>query len=98
MARGTIPDDDIKSSSVLNSDSYASNARLGNTKAWKADTSDRNPWIKVNLQQGRNITAITTQGFQDSYVTRYYLSYGDDGKMWMNYTYQGILQVRYTCM
>ena len=93
LARGTIPDSDITASSVLNSDSHPYYARLGNHKAWIP--YDNHPWIQVNLQKVTNITAIATQGFQSdripsSYVTWYYLSYGDDGNAWVNYTIQGV--------
>ena len=94
MARGTIPDNNITASTVMNSDSYAHNARLGNREAWTADTLDKHPWIQVNLQKGMNITAIAAQGLKGSgYITRFYLSYGDDGNAWMNYTVQGETKV-----
>ena len=95
MASGTIPDSDITSSPVMNSDSYAHYARLGNNKAWTADESDKHPWIQVNLQKGMNITAIAVQGLKGSYITRFYLSYGDDGNNWMNYTVQGKTKVSF---
>ena len=95
MARGTIPDNDITASSVTNSDSYAHYARLGDKKAWVPDTIDKHPWIQVNLPKGMNITAIAVQGLKGSgrYITRFYLSYGDDGNTWMNYTVQGETKV-----
>ena len=40
----------------------------------------------MNLQYKRNLTAIATQGFNGSFVKSYYVSYGDDGSNWMNYT------------
>ena len=93
MARGSIPDRDITASSAMDSDSSASNARLGNTKAWIPRSDDKHPWIQVNLQYRRNMTAIVTQGFNGSFVKSYYVSYGDDGSNWMNYTVQGKLKV-----
>ena len=94
MARGTIPDGDITSSSVQNSNSYAYYARLGNKKAWTADKFDKHPWIQVNLQKGMNMTVIAVQGLKGSgYIARFYLSYGDDGNNWMNYTVQGKTKV-----
>ena len=97
MATGTIPDNDITSSTVRNSDSYARYARLGNKRAWTPDTFDRDmyPWIQVNLQKGMNITAIAVQGLKGSYITRFYLSYGDDGNTWLNYTVQGKTKVSF---
>lgn len=94
MARGSIPDRDITASSAMDSDSSASNARLGNTKAWIPRSDDKHPWIQVNLQYRRNMTAIVTQGFNGSFVKSYYVSYGDDGSNWMNYTVQGKLKAR----
>ena len=93
MASGSIPDRDITASSALNSDSSAFHARLGNTKAWIPRSDDKHPWIQVNLQYRRNMTAIATQGFNGSFVKSYYVSYGDDGINWMNYTVQGRIKV-----
>ena len=39
------------------------------------------------------MTAIATQGFNGSFVKLYYVSYGDDGINWMNYTVQGKIKV-----
>ena len=93
MSKGIIPDRDITASSALNSDSAAFHARLGNAKAWIPSSNDKHPWIQVNLQYSRNITAVTTQGFQGSFVKLYYVSHGDDGRNWKNYTVQGTIQV-----
>ena len=94
MARSDIPDGDITASSQLNSDSSAFHARLGNTKAWIPSSNDKHPWIQVNLQYKRNLTAIATQGFNGSFVKLYHVSYGDDGSNWMNYnTVQGKTKV-----
>lgn len=93
MAKGSIPDSDITASSELNSNSSAFHGRLGNTKAWIPNSNDKHPWIQVNLKYRRNITAIATQGLQGSYVKWYYVSYGDDGSTWRNYTVQGIRKV-----
>ncbi|XP_022804806.1 lactadherin-like [Stylophora pistillata] len=93
MARGIIPDKDITASSAQNSDSLPHHARLSNSKAWVPDKKDRNPWIQVDLQYSRNITAIATQGFSGSYVTRYYVSFSSDGNNWNNYTEQGKVKV-----
>ena len=93
MAKRSIPDRDITASSALNSDSSAFRARLANTKAWIPSSNDKHPWIQVNLQYGRSMTAIVTQGFNGSFVKSYYVSYGDDGSNWMNYTVQGKIKV-----
>jgi len=93
MAKRSIHDRDITASSVLDSDSAAFHARVKNTKAWIPSSNDKHPWIQVNLQYGRIMTAIVTQGFNGSFVKSYYVSYGDDGSNWMNYTVQGKLKV-----
>ena len=93
MAKRRIPDRDITASSALDADSSAFHARVKNTKAWIPSSNDKDPWIQVNLQYGRNMTAIVTQGFNGSFVKSYYVSYGDDGSNWMNYTVQGKLKV-----
>ena len=93
MANSIIPDGDITASSILKSDSAAFHARLGNTKPWIPDSNDKHPWIQVNLRYTRNITAVATQGFQGSFVKLYYVSHGDDGRNWKNYTVQGTIKV-----
>ena len=97
MARCTIAVADITASSVLNSDSYPKYARLGNTKGWIADDKDKHPWMQVNLHTTTNITAIATQGVvyknKQYFIKSYYLSHGDDGNKWVNYTIQGMTKV-----
>ena len=93
MASGSIPNRDITASSALNSDSEPFQARLQDTKAWIPRSDDKHPWIQVNLQYSRNMTAIATQGFNGSFVKSYYVSYGDDGINWKNYTVQGKIKV-----
>jgi len=93
MAKGSILDRDITASSALDSDSSAFHARVGNTKAWIPSSNDKHPWIQVNLQYRRNMTAIVAQGFNGSFVKSYYVSYGEDGTNWMNYTDQGKIKV-----
>ena len=91
------PDVDITASSALNSNSYPKFARLRNSKGWIADDSDKHPWMAVNLHTAINITAIATQGVvykgNPYFVESYYLSYGDDGQNWVNYTIQGMTKV-----
>jgi len=93
MANGSVPDGDITASSALDSDSSAFHARVRNTKAWIPSPNDKHPWIQVNLQYRRIMTAIVTQGFNGSFVKSYYVSYGDDGINWTNYTDQGNIKV-----
>ncbi|XP_068704192.1 EGF-like repeat and discoidin I-like domain-containing protein 3 [Montipora foliosa] len=97
MAKGTIADADITASSTLNSDSRPEFARLGNSKGWIADDNDKHPWMQVNLHAAINITAIATQGFvyrdKQYFIKSYYLSYGNDGNNWVNYTIQGMTKV-----
>ncbi|XP_068719606.1 cell adhesion molecule DSCAML1-like [Montipora capricornis] len=96
MAKGTIADADITASTILNSDSRPKFARLNNSKGWIAD-KDKHPWMQVNLHTAINITAIATQGvvYRDKqhFIKSYYLSYGDDGNNWVNYTIQGMTKV-----
>ena len=93
MVKGSIPDSAVIASSELDSDLSAFHARLGNKKAWIPSSNDQHPWIQVNLQYRRNLTAIVTQGFNGSFVKSYYVSYGDDENIWMNYTVQGKIKV-----
>ncbi|XP_068720403.1 receptor-type tyrosine-protein phosphatase delta-like [Montipora capricornis] len=53
--------------------------------------------MQVNLHAAITITAIATQGFvyrdKQYFIKSYYLSYGDDGNNWVNYTIQGMTKV-----
>ncbi|XP_071785766.1 lactadherin-like [Asterias amurensis] len=91
MANGDIPDDRITASSyasnLLNGNSYPpERARLDITDfppGWCAKVLSPNPWIQVDLQDRVFITALITQGYDgDYYVTKYEVSYSDDGQQW----------------
>ena len=97
LERGDIPDKNLHASSAMNSDSYPSNARLNNNEAWAAHVNDKEPWLQVKLNQSRYVTAVVTQGFRGSFVTVYYLSYGEDEQNLSVYTVQGRLKVTLFC-
>ncbi|XP_042887736.1 neurexin-4-like, partial [Penaeus japonicus] len=61
----------------------ASKARLYETSAWTARSADYLQYLEVDLKETKNITAIATQGRQDSdeYVTAYTIQFGQDGNL-----------------
>uniref|UniRef100_A0A4W3ICD0 Contactin associated protein 1 n=1 Tax=Callorhinchus milii TaxID=7868 RepID=A0A4W3ICD0_CALMI len=58
---------------------------------WSPQTSDRLPWLQVNLSQRSKIIAISTQGTYNSndWVTKYLFLYSDQGKNWKPFYQQG---------
>ncbi|XP_042220113.1 neurexin-4-like isoform X3 [Homarus americanus] len=61
----------------------ADKARLYETTAWTAKNADYLQYLEVDLGDTMNITAIATQGREDSneYVTAYTIEFGRDGTL-----------------
>ncbi|XP_045603868.1 neurexin-4 [Procambarus clarkii] len=61
----------------------ANKARLYEPTAWTAKTADYSQFLEVDLGNTMNITAIATQGREESneYVTAYTIEYGRDGTL-----------------
>ncbi|XP_038060959.1 lactadherin-like [Patiria miniata] len=75
MEDGTIPDDRITASSKLTPAFPASMARLNQADfAWLPDVN-ANSWIEVDFGECRNVSGITTQGWQLESETRWTTNY-----------------------
>uniref|UniRef100_A0A4W3HSX6 Contactin associated protein 1 n=1 Tax=Callorhinchus milii TaxID=7868 RepID=A0A4W3HSX6_CALMI len=74
--------------SALYTPSYG---RFQGSGGWSPQTSDRLPWLQVNLSQRSKIIAISTQGTYNSndWVTKYLFLYSDQGKNWKPFYQQG---------
>ena len=89
MESGDIPDSAITASSSANANSYApSIGRLhflssgsGKYGSWAAGANNLNQWFEVDFGGWRKITAVETQGRQDSnqWVKTYSLSFSYEG-------------------
>lgn len=96
MKSGAIKNAQITASSVWNKYHTARLARLGTVKrgryvgAWCARHNNHHQWLKVDFKRPMKITKIETQGRQDTnqWVTRYQLSYSQDGAHWTLYRYK----------
>ena len=93
MESGNIADSKITTSSILNDDSRASQARL-NYKAdgglgggWSSHTNDANQWLQVDLSIYTRVTRVATQGRNgyDQWVTKYKVEYSEDGQSFQLY-------------
>ena len=93
MKSGKIPDSSITATTIY-SQSYApKRARLDTMKsgslsgAWIPKTQDMGQWIQVDLGKYTKITAIATQGRQDSaqWVKSYSISYSVGGGPFLPY-------------
>ncbi|XP_038059553.1 uncharacterized protein LOC119730637 [Patiria miniata] len=86
MEDGTIPDDQIGASSVLNSSDDANYgpglARLNGAKSWCAPTPQLGPlqWISVSLSRQADVYGVIVQGrpSSDMFVTNFIVYYRDD--------------------
>lgn len=96
MKSGAIRNAQITASSIWNKYHTARLARLGTVKrgryvgAWCARHNNHNQWLKVDFRRPMKITKIETQGRQDTnqWVTRYQLSYSQDGAHWTLYRHR----------
>ena len=96
MKSGAIRNAQITASSIWNQYHAARLARLGTVKrgryvgAWCARHNNHHQWLKVDFKKPMKITKIETQGRQDTnqWVTRYQLSYSQDGAHWTLYRHR----------
>ncbi|XP_078348042.1 sushi, von Willebrand factor type A, EGF and pentraxin domain-containing protein 1-like isoform X3 [Oculina patagonica] len=87
MESKRIPDESITASSAKSADNHsASFARVDYRKAWCSAPEDKSPYIQINLDEQKLITAITTQGsFSDvSWSRKYEVKYFEKGN-WKSY-------------
>ncbi|XP_028395369.1 uncharacterized protein LOC114519442 isoform X2 [Dendronephthya gigantea] len=56
----------------------ASKGRLNGADSWRPASNDQNQWLQVDLGKKELVTAIATQGFGNSWVKTYSISYGVD--------------------
>ena len=100
MERGTIPDNKITASTVLNASTPAKNSRLNYTagSSWCSSTNDSNPYLQIDLQTLHIICAVSTQGNSqgDQWVETYTLQLSTDGTTWTDYEDDG--QVKVNCI
>ena len=86
MQNKGIPNESIKSSSRLDSDHQAFYGRLHGPKAWCSADGDENPYIEIELDEEKAITAISTQGSRsDIILSRKYKIEYDKGGKWTYY-------------
>ncbi|XP_015759655.1 PREDICTED: uncharacterized protein LOC107338918 [Acropora digitifera] len=85
-----IPNSWLTSSSKLSSNTPAKNGRLNYTagSSWCASSSDKYPYLEIDLQILHIICAVSTQGNHqgDQWVKTFTLQSSTDGRTWTNYT------------
>ena len=98
MENGAILDEQITASSQFNSDHAPFQGRLhfqettSKAGSWTAGTEDHLQWLQVDLgSQYTKVTRVATQGRNDfaQWVTKYKLTYSDDGVSFHYYREQG---------
>ncbi|XP_051998616.1 contactin-associated protein-like 5 [Xyrauchen texanus] len=54
---------------------------------WSPESTDRSPWLQVDLQDRMEVTSVATQGRHGStdWVSAYMLLYSDTGRVWKQY-------------
>ena len=93
MKSGKIPDSSITATTIYSQSYTPERARLDTMKsgslfgAWIPKTQDMGQWIQVDLGKYTKITAIATQGRQDSaqWVKSYSISYSVNGGPFLPY-------------
>uniref|UniRef100_A0A3Q0QVA6 Si:dkey-34d22.1 n=1 Tax=Amphilophus citrinellus TaxID=61819 RepID=A0A3Q0QVA6_AMPCI len=63
----------------------SSNIICRNFLLWAADSSDRSPWVEVELSDRSTITGIVTTGSDEHYIQSYILFFSKDRKNWKLY-------------
>ena len=99
MESKRIPDSAITASSQLRQSHSASRARLRMQPAgWSAARKNKKQWLQIYLGAPYIISAIATQGLGRSksrgeWVTKYKVSYSEDGQKWKIYKRAGKTKV-----
>ena len=86
MRHKIIPDNDITSSSELNANHAPAFARVDGPFAWCSAPEDKSPYIQINLNEEKLITAIETQGssYDISWSGNFEVRYTKKGQ-WTSY-------------
>ena len=97
MGSGTIQDSNIIAYSEQSASTPARNSRLNYTSgsSWCARTSDKNPYLQIDLQTLHIICAVSTQGNSqaDQWVKNFTLQLSTDGTTWTDYNEGGQIKV-----
>jgi len=88
----------MKASSSLNSNTTASNGRLGYTagSSWCSTISDSNPYLQIQLNRyGEIICGLATQGdhTSDQWVNTYQIQTSTDGTNFVDYKENNAIKV-----
>ena len=96
MESGLIPDAQLAASSAWRNNSRlygAQRARLNLAawpEGWNAAKNDLSPWLQLEFEHEKTITAVATQGFGNKntqeWVRTYALATSEDGVVWRDYT------------
>ncbi|XP_033111313.1 lactadherin-like [Anneissia japonica] len=84
MESRRIPSINIQASSELRDNFGARRARLNSVSdsdghgGWIAAKNNMNQWIQVDLGASKYVTGVITQGYENGWVTRFEIQYGDD--------------------
>ena len=92
MENGAIPNEQITASSQWSSNFAPFQGRLRFQGSWTAGTNDLHQWLQLDLgSQYTKVTCVATQGENDykEWVTKYKLTYSDDGVNFQYYKEQG---------
>ena len=84
MEDGRITDSQLTASSYYSRFGYVyapRRGRLNEYLAWASNYRNTNEWIKVTLNEAHYITGVTTQGYDDAWVTSYKVEF-TNGTNW----------------
>ena len=92
MENGAILDEQITASPQWSSNFAPFQGRLHFQGSWSAGTNDLHQWLQLDLRsQYTKVAGVATQGENDRdyWVTKYKLTYSDDGVNFQYYGEQG---------
>ncbi|XP_031560186.1 EGF-like repeat and discoidin I-like domain-containing protein 3 [Actinia tenebrosa] len=90
MRVGKIPNSAITASSQYNAQYGPQKARLNGRLSWIARLNRRDQFLQVDFGRATKVTGIATQGRPNAHqwITRYTLSFSQDGTVWTQYKEQ----------
>ena len=102
IALRSITDAQISASSKLDNTHSAAQARLHSKAvgskygAWSAHENDHHQWLQIDFGSSTKITRLATQGRNgfNEWVTKYNLSYSDDGVHFHSYKMVGVSRAK----
>lgn len=96
MENGNVKNNQITASTYLKPhEPYEGRLNANGGRGWEAEYTRTVEYLQIDFERQVNITGVATQGQSTSkmYVKEYKLSTSQDGKIWIDYTENGIPKI-----